>query len=196
MKQNTAKVTEESRLKTPVADVVRLRLGWLSSWWGQEIMDGMLHRGFVKQKTIWLYNRSWRLKPWELPFEAFMWEVYKIRPVIDFLYDFGVVFVRMKLQQGGPFWWVAVSVTECCFLNIPGVWFTCEKLYERSMATKISQHQFCMEDVWAAAVSTADSEAEKVRNFQRRLRSLSRGRNRWVNDLQIFKIDNKHFRWK
>ena len=101
MKQNTAKVTEESRLKTPVADVVRLRLGWLSSWWGQEIMDGMLHRGFVKQKTIWLYNRSWRLKPWELPFEAFMWEVHKIRPVIDFLYDFGVVFVRMKLQQRG-----------------------------------------------------------------------------------------------
>lgn len=159
MKQNTAKVTEESRLKTPVADVVRLRLGWLSSWWGQEIMDGMLHRGFVRQKTIWLYNRSWRLKPWELPFEAFMWEVHKIRPVIDFLYDFGVVFVRMKLQQGGPFWWVAVSVTECCFLNIPGVWFTCQTV------RKIHGYQ-SMEDVWAAAVSTPDSEAEKVRVFK------------------------------
>ena len=137
MKQNTAKVTEESRLKTPVADVVRLRLGWLSSWWGQEIMDGMLHRGFVKQKTIWLYNRSWRLKPWELPFEAFMWEVHKIRPVIDFLYDFGVVFVRMKLQQGGPFWWVAVSVTECCFLNIPGVCM----IYMRKTVRKIHGYQ-------------------------------------------------------
>jgi len=35
-----------------------------------------------------------------------------------------------------------------------------KKLYERSMAIK------SMEDVWAAAVSTADSEAEKVRVFK------------------------------
>ena len=181
MKQNTAKVTEESRLKTPVADVVRLRLGWLSSWWGQEIMDGMLHRGFVKQKTIWLYNRSWRLKPWELPFEAFMWEVHKIRPVIDFLYDFGVVFVRMKLQQGGPFWWVAVSVTECCFLNIPGVWFTCQTVRGWSMATK----NFPTSILHGGCVGPQRCQQQIVRRkrwvFQRRLRSLSRGRNRWVN---------------